>query len=116
MTPATTIVEEPLDYPFNDSGPSSYNEDTPKEDVPAYESIKTHVPATPQNSAINPNEGGVAEGAANAQVPPGLKDLLLNFTISVLRSRPLDLLEHAQTYFTDLRSAAMKKVSSFHSN
>ncbi|XP_063728679.1 uncharacterized protein LOC134856260 isoform X2 [Symsagittifera roscoffensis] len=55
--------------------------------------------------------GGGGGGAEGEDVPAGLKDLLVNFSLSVMRSRPRDLLEHAQNYFTELRDAAVNKKS-----
>jgi len=37
----------------------------------------------------------------NFDIPPGLTDLLQDFTVSVLRNRPLDLYQFAADYFAD---------------
>jgi len=37
----------------------------------------------------------------NFDIPPGLTDLLQDFTVSVLRNRPTDLYQFAADYFAD---------------
>jgi len=37
----------------------------------------------------------------NFDIPPGLTDLLQDFTVSVLRNRPIDLYQFAADYFAD---------------
>lgn len=38
-------------------------------------------------------------------IPPGLRPVLEEFTISVMRAKPEDIVEFAATYFTQLHSA-----------
>ena len=68
--------------------------------------------ATPSTQAAEDALSGIdpLSDAGSNMVPPGLKDLLLSFTVSVLRTKPRDLLEHASNYFTELRDAAVSKV------
>ena len=43
----------------------------------------------------------VKSAAMNFDIPPGLTDLLQDFTVSVLRNRPTDLYQFAADYFAD---------------
>lgn len=44
----------------------------------------------------------------NFEIPPGLTDLLQDFTVSVLKERPPDLVQFAADYFVKLNS--QKKI------
>lgn len=44
----------------------------------------------------------------NFEIPPGLTDLLQDFTVSVLREKPNDLTDFAANYFTKLNEANSK--------
>ncbi|XP_072027165.1 cAMP-dependent protein kinase type II regulatory subunit-like [Amphiura filiformis] len=47
----------------------------------------------------------------NFEIPPGLTDLLQDFTVAVLREKPDDLTEFAANYFTKLQEANVKSGS-----
>ncbi len=47
----------------------------------------------------------------NFEIPPGLTDLLQDFTVAVLREKPEDLTEFAANYFTKLQEANAKSGS-----
>ena len=47
-----------------------------------------------------------------AIIPPGLTELLENFTVTVLRENPTDLVSFAASYFTNLREESARNNSS----
>ncbi|KAK3859044.1 hypothetical protein Pcinc_030790 [Petrolisthes cinctipes] len=46
--------------------------------------------------------GGAGVGGGGYEVPPGLQELLIEFTVAVLVERPPDLLAYASEYFSRL--------------
>lgn len=40
----------------------------------------------------------------DVQIPPGLTELMQDFTVAALRERPSDIVEFAADYFTKLRN------------
>ncbi|XP_070559772.1 cAMP-dependent protein kinase type II regulatory subunit-like [Ptychodera flava] len=47
----------------------------------------------------------------NFEIPPGLTDLLQEFTVTVLREKPADLVEFAAQYFTKLNDSNTSKTA-----
>lgn len=41
----------------------------------------------------------------DVQIPPGLTELMQDFTVAALRERPSDIVEFAADYFTKLRDS-----------